>query len=180
MSRRIDLTRPAPFRAPGIPQAGRLRRTFTEKGLTLRPLKGPSIPLPADQDTALEDRANAWLATHGGSLLEFIAWDWLVGKKHQIENVDFVMQYPVMGGRTAFGGFISDFYFPGLKMVWNINGLRWHWVNTDDRARMGIAKLLLASRGILSVDLWEDSLLTRADFVLEKAWHGEGVDNWRT
>jgi len=175
MARRISFDRPAPFRAPRIPQAGRLRRVAERKGLELRPLAGPEIPMPPEQDQALADRAAAWMAAYHGSLPEFIVWDWLVGTKKQRDGLDFLYQYPVMGGRTAFGGFVLDFWFPLQQMGWNVQGLRWHWSNPDDRARDMIAKQMLASRGLKIIDLYEDDLLVRPDLVLAMAWRGEQV-----
>jgi len=179
MARRIETTRPAPFRAPRIPQAGRLRRITEREGLELRPLAGPEIPLPPDQDQTLQDKWQAWNATIGGSLPEFIVWDWLVNTKKQKEGLDFVYQWPIFGGRTAFGGFVIDFIFPLQQMGWNVQGLRWHTSNPDDRARDMIAKQMLASRGLKIIDLYEDDLLTRPTLVLEGAWRGEQVNTSR-
>ena len=179
MARRISFDRPAPFRAPRIPQAGRLRRVAERKGLELRPLAGPEIPMPPEQDQALADRAAAWMAAYHGSLPEFVVWDWLVGTKKQRPGVDFIYQSPIMGGRTSFGGFVADFYFPLQQMVWNVQGLRWHWSNPDDRARDMIAKQLLAGRGIVLLFLWEDDILVRPGLTLEKAWRGEQLNTGR-
>ena len=172
MARRISFDRPAPFRAPRIPQAGRLRRVAERKGLELRPLAGPEIPMPPEQDQALADRAAAWMAAYNGSLPEFIVYEFLTLKKKQREGLDFLYQNPIFGGRTSFGGYVADFVFPQRKQIWNVLGLRWHLLHTEDRARDLVAKQMLTSRGYLVLSLWEDSLLTSPDHVLELAWQG--------
>lgn len=175
MARRISFDRPVPLQAPRIPQAGRLRRIAERAGLELRPLAGPEIPMPPEQDQALADRAAAWMAAYNGSLPEFIVYEFLTLKKKQRDGLDFLYQYPVMGGRTSFGGFVLDFWLPLQQMGWNVQGLRWHWSNPDDRARDMIAKQMLSSRGLKIVDLYEDDLLVRPDLVLNMAWRGEQV-----
>jgi very-short-patch-repair endonuclease len=152
---------------------------FEVKGRELRPFAGPEIPLPPDQDQELLARFEGWRAVTAGSLIEFIVWEWLVNKKRQVPGVDFVYGWAIFGGRTQFGGYVLDFLFPLQKMGWRIQGLRWHRTNPDDRARDQIAAQLLESRGIKVVDLWEDSILTRTEFTLQKAWQGESVDQWR-
>ena len=108
-----------------------------------------------------------------GSVLEFIVWKWLVQKKKQVEGVDFLYQHPIFGGRTSFGGYLLDFFFPGRSEGWRVNGLRYHRTHPDDRARDKIAAQLLESQGIRVIDLWEDALLTYPDRVLALAWEGQ-------
>ena len=179
MPRRTTATRPVPFRAPRIPQIGKRRRVVERKGRELRPLAPVEVPMPPDQDEVLLARWEAWRALTGGSLPEYIVWQWLVNKKKQVPGVDFLYQHPMFGGRTAFGGYLVDYFFPGRRMGWRVMGLRWHRTNPDDRARDSIAKQLLSSEDILIIDLYEDDLMTRDTFTLEKAWRGESVSTAR-
>ncbi|MCH8065869.1 MAG: hypothetical protein IIC90_08610 [Chloroflexi bacterium] len=84
-------------------------------------------------------------------------------------------QHPLLGGRTEFGGFVLDFLFPFRSAGWRVLGKRFHLLQPEDRARDSIARALLEDRGIEVIDLWDDDLITRADFVLEAAWEGREV-----
>jgi very-short-patch-repair endonuclease len=106
------------------------------------------------------------------SILEFMVWEFLVQKKRQIEGVDFIYQYPLAGGRTQFGGFVADFYFPHRQEVWNPAGMQFHWTKSKHRARDIMARAVLASRGIKLIYLWEDDMMNRPAYVLEQAWQG--------
>ena len=165
----------APLTAPRVPQAGKRRRDFIYDGRELRPLKGAEVPIPGDQDDDLLARWEAWRLRYNGSLPEFICWEWLVYRKRLIEGVDFIFQYGILGGRTQFGGFVLDFYFPSRRMAWLIQGLRWHLVKTQDRARDIMAKAILTGRGLTAIELFEDDLFNRSTYTLDHAWRGEQV-----
>lgn len=157
---------PRPFRIP----ATRLRR---EAGITARevsPFPPLEIPLPPDQDEELQARYLPWREATNGSLPEFIVWEWLVYKRKLLPGVDFLFQAPFMGGRTQFGGFILDFYFPLRHEGWMVQGERYHLFNPADRAKNALVKVMLAGQGIKVLEMWEDDLLRRPDFVLEAAW----------
>ena len=151
----------------------------------LRPFKPPppevKVPKISDEADELQARWDRWRSRregHGtGSILEFICWEYLVLKKKQILNVDFIYQFPLLGGRTQFGGFVADFYFPLKYMVWNPAGLRFHQTQTRDRARDLLARTILANKGIRLIYLYEDDLLSRPDFTLNKAWEGIQVSH---
>ena len=168
---------------PEVPESPLLSRRFRVPGLAfeLRPLTGPAIDIPAEQDEELQARFEAFKAGLGQliSLPEFIAFEFLLYKKQQIENVDFTFQSPILGGRTEFGGFVLDFFIIGPRYGWRIQGERWHLLQPASRARDDVARALLESDGIRVIDLWEDDVITRSDFVLEKAWMGEQVKNVR-
>ena len=161
--------RPTPVRVPRAP------------GNTpvVRKEPAPSIKLPEELEATRSARWEIWrkrAAGYGtGSILEFICWEWLTLKKKQVPDVDFIYQYPLLGGRTQFGGFVADFYFPVQRMVWNPAGLQFHQVNTKDRARDMLAKAQLAGKGVKLIFLWEDDLLQREEYTLQKAWKGEQI-----
>lgn len=179
MARRARLTRPTPMRVPKIRRAKSLRQAPGREGEPPPPPTPPEIPMTPDQDEALLARWEAWRAQTNGSLPEYICWEWLTGKKRQIPGVDFIYQYAVFGGRTQFGGYVADFWFPQMRMVWRVMGLRWHRTNPNDRARDLVAKQLLSSGGMVVVDLYEDDLFTRPTFVLNKAWQGQRASTAR-
>ncbi len=176
MARRVDYTRAHKIRAPGVPRGGKgPQRVFERKGMELRPLAGPEIPIPGEGEEDLLAAYAAWRGRTNGSLPEYIVWKWLVNIKKQIEGTDFIFQYAILGGRTQFGGAIADFYFPGRMEIWNVQGLRFHRTNPDDRARDMIFKQLMAAQGLTVIFLWEDDLFLRPDFVLDLAWRGQQV-----
>lgn len=134
------------------------------------PLAGPAIPIAPEQDEALLARYEQWKAQYNGSLPEYLVWVFLTIDKKQIPGLDFVFQSPMFGGRTRFGGFVLDFYFPMRLEAWRVMGERWHLEQPVDRARDGIMAMVLTGQGLKVIDLWEDDLLSRRDFVLNLAW----------
>src|SRR3989304_2621526 len=73
-------------------------------------------------------------------------------------------------GSSAQGSF-----FPTPGRGWRVQGERCHLFEAPDRARDLVARTLLESRGIQVIDLFEDDLLTRSDYVLNLAWEGREV-----
>lgn len=161
--------------APEVPSAPFPERRFRAGGLEIRPLAGPAIPIPANEDEDLLRRYEAWHARTNGSLPEYIVYEFLVFQKKQVENVDFIFQHPLLGGRTEFGGFVLDFFFPLRSAGWRVHGERYHLLLAEDRARDLVAEGILESRGIQVIDLFETDLLVRAEFVLRLAWEGREV-----
>lgn len=136
----------------------------------ISPLAGPSIPIPPEQEENFEARYDAWRSVWNGSVPEFIVWEYLT-IQHQLDPLrDFHFQDPVFGGRTKHGGFVVDFAFPSRQEAWRVQGLRFHLLFPTDRARDALSKVVLSSRGWKVLDLYEDDLLTRPNFVLDKAW----------
>jgi very-short-patch-repair endonuclease len=161
---------PAKLERPRVPALPLRRRAFEREGRELRPLAGPEIPIPEPQDEQLQAAYEQWRAVYNGSLPEYIVFKWLVEQKDQVLYVDFIFQHPMFGGRTIFGGFILDFYFPLRLEAWRVNGLRWHLERAENRAKDSLAKVIVTQRGITVIDLWEDDILQRPDFVLNLAW----------
>lgn len=166
-------------RAPKVPDLG---KTASER------LDVPAPPglgenrrtqLPQDPEQERQARWQEWRAGPDilgtGSYLEFICWDYLTNRKKAKRGVDYIFQYPFLGGRTQFGGFVADFYFPGKGMVWNPAGLQYHYTEPKNRARDRLAKVMLANKGITIIYLWEDDLLGRPEFTLSNAWNGVQV-----
>lgn len=171
MARRAsELSVRSPLVAPRRPRVPGREAAFERRGVELRPLAGPEIPVPEEQEEAFLARYELWRTATGGSLPEFIVWEFLTLNKKLQPDFDFVFQAPFLGGRTLFGGFIADFYFPNRQEVWMVQGIRWHLEQPADRAKTAIAKAQLAAQGFKALELWEDDLLERPDFVLNLAW----------
>lgn len=159
-----------PLVAPRVPNIPGREEAFEREGRELRPLAGPAIPIPPEQEEALLQRYEVWKASWNGSLPEFLVWEFLVIEKKQVPSVDFFFQHPVFGGRTRFGGYILDYFLSGRREGWRVMGERYHLEQPEDRARDTIMKAQLMNQGVTIVDLWEDDLMTRRDFVLNLAW----------
>lgn len=135
----------------------------------------PKTELPEDEEANRSARWEAFRAHSAASYPEFIVYEYLTKRKKWKDGVEFQFQYPFLGGRTIFGGFVVDFAFPQFRMVWNIQGLRFHLAKTVDRARDILVKSILSNRGYLVVYLWEDDLLQRSDYTIERALVGQEV-----
>ena len=174
-NRTVRTTVPVFPSAPELPTTPLPGRRFQVQGLEIRPLSGPSIDIPRTEDEDFLRRFDVWHARTAGSLPEYIVWEFLVFKKKQIEGLDFIYQHPLIGGRTEFGGFVLDFFLPLRSAGWRILGRRFHLLQPEDRARDIISRALLEGRAIQVIDIWDDDLLTRSDFVLNLAWEGREV-----
>lgn len=166
----IGPTPPTAPDAPAVPQADRLRAT----------VRIPRSSVPDYEDAAFLQRFANWQAAvnANGSILEYIVWEFLVFKRGMIEGIDFYYQYPVLGGRTFFGGFVIDFFIPPA-LVLQPQGAQWHLKNPRDRAKLRVEKGILGARGITVVYLFEDDLLTRPDFTLNAALRGQQTNTHR-
>ena len=157
---------------PGLPVAPRLPQVpELPKGvLKPSPLSGPKIKVSAEQDEALLARFETWRSSINGSLPEFIVWEFLTINKKQRPDIDFLFQKPLFGGRTRFGGFLLDFFFPPKREGWRIQGERFHLLRPRERGKDLLARQKLEERDIKILDLWESDLLARPLFVLNLAW----------
>lgn len=170
MPRRVgELSVRAPLVAPRRPAVPGRAGTL-ERGRGLRPLAGPAIPIVEEAEEAFLARYELWRAETGGSLPEFIVWEFLSVTKQQRPGVDFVFQSPMFGGRTRFGGFVLDFFLPRRREGWNVQGERYHLEAPASRARDALMKARLMGYGLVVIFLWEDDLLSRPDMVLNLAW----------
>jgi len=150
-----------------VPKADTLRRGFSIPNIT------PEAAKPDNADFLA--RYAAWQASGhpSGSLPEYVVWEYLVTKKGWTPGFEFVYQSPVFGGKTQYGGFVTDFLIREGNMIWNVQGLHYHLTNTRDRALDLLIKAILSGRGYHVIFLWEDDILTRPDFTLEAALRGQ-------
>lgn len=138
----------------------------------------PAVDMPADPEDERKARWQNFNSTvRHASYPEFICYEWLQTNKKLEPDIDFVFQYPVLGGKTQFGGFVLDFYIGPRNMAWFIQGLEFHYVDARDRARDRLAKAIVSDRGILVVELFEDDILQRTTRTLESAWNGVQVSS---
>lgn len=139
-------------------------------------LAGPRLKLPSDAEELRQGRWEDFRASRrAASYPEFICFEWLENVKNLQEGIDFVFQFPVLGGKTQFGGFVLDFFFPGHSLAWFVQGLEFHFVDPQDRARDRLAKAIVSGRGVRVVEVFEDDVIQRTQLTLEKAWNGEQV-----
>jgi len=156
-----------------VPKADTLRRGFTIPTIV------PEAARPDNADFLA--RYAAWQAEGhpSGSLPEYVVWEYLVTKKGWIEGLEFVYQSPILGGRTQYGGFVADFLIRPGNMVWNVQGLHYHLLNTRDRALDLVVKAILSKRGYHVIFLWEDDILERPTYVIEAALKGQESNRHR-
>jgi len=133
------------------------------------------VELPSDEEENRVARWQAFRALNQSSYPEFICYEWLVNKKKLRPGLDFQFQYPFLGGRTQFGGFVLDFFFPIRRMAWFIQGLHFHYTNAKDRGRDQLAVFQVASRGVDVVEIFEDDIIQRTEYTLERAWLGQSI-----
>lgn len=173
MAVNTDLTG-TPLLSSRLPRTPGREATFTRAGLTLRPFVGPDILIVDESEEAFVSRYEIWRAQFNGSIPEFIVWEFLTLEKKLRHGFDFVFQHPLFGGRTRFGGFILDYFFNMKREGWRVQGKRFHVEQPTDRARDAIMQVQLEKQGIRIIDLFEDDLLTRKNFVLNLAFE-QGV-----
>jgi len=134
-----------------------------------------TITIPRVQSQEEIDAAD-YAAWGRGTKPEFIVWKYLVRTKRLKEEVDFVFQTNMFGGRRIFGGLVLDFYFPSLNMAWRVQGEQFHLVLVKDRVHDKVTRLQLEQLGMVVVDLWVRDLLSRPRYVLDLAWQGHEVE----
>lgn len=157
---------------PKVPEPPGVDRYAAPKGLTFK----AKFKQPPDEE---ELRQQRWTAFRSGrraaSYPEFICFEFLEKQKKLKEGVDFVFQFPVLGGKTRFGGFVLDFYIVNRRLAWFVQGLEFHFVDPEDRARDRMARAIVSSRGVQVVEVFEDDIIQRTQLTLEKAWNGSQV-----
>lgn len=139
------------------------------------PAKLLKTELPLNEEQNREQRWLAFREQTNASYPEFICFEWLTTKKKLKSGLDFYFQYPFLGGRTQYGGFVLDFFFPFRRMAWFVQGLHFHYTSAKDRGRDKLSVAQVASRGVVVVELWEDDLIQRTEYALERAWRGEQI-----
>ena len=109
-----------------------------------------------------------------GSDLEVKVYTWLI--KHGFKlNVDFEFQSHLIGGyNRELGDAIVDFVLLKAKIALRVQGEYWH-TSVQEKARDTIQKERLRGLGYTVVDLWEDDLLERFEYVMQQAIKGEEI-----
>ena len=150
-------------KAPSSPPQPKIR---------IRPLRDRtgSDPIIHGLDVTFEEDYQRWGGRAKGTKPEYIVWRWLTNTKQLVEGVDFQFQSGQFGGRIMFGGVVVDFFFPGLRMAWRVQGERFHLLETADRVRDLMDKQRLFETGFDVIDLWAEDLETRPNLVLGLAW----------
>lgn len=133
------------------------------------------VPIPIGAEAERQARWAVFRQKTQASYPEFIAYEWLRDVKKRVPDVDFYFQYSFLGGRTSFGGFVLDFFFPIDKIAWFIQGLHFHYTNPDDRGRDIMAIQVVASRGVNVVQVFEDDIIQRTEYTLDRAYLGQQI-----
>ncbi len=108
-----------------------------------------------------------------GSLAE-----WAVCWALEIQNIEYVYQANLIGGRTTTGGTVADFYVPGYNLIIRVMGVYWHYeqgplaINEDQ-----LIKETLRTKGYVVVDIDEDDALAEPLYYVQEAL--KGIDHSR-
>ncbi len=154
------------FRLPHVPKAKQLRSKIKVR-------TGTNPVTPNIDNADFLAMYAGWRSQYpGGSILEYIVWYYLTTVKKWQNHYEFEYQYPALGGRSKYGGYVVDFFIPLGQLAWDVNGLRYHLTNPIDRAKVMVEAALLAHRGIKLINLWEDDLIWRTDYVIKLALVG--------
>lgn len=163
--------------SPGIESVKRKARGRSVRRVKSTPLSPPSIPVPTTEESFIA-RYERWGGIGRGTVPEFIAYQWLTDNKKLKENLDFLFQSSQFGGRRTFGGAVIDFLIIRTSTAWRIQGEFFHLRDPSKRAQDLVQKMRLTAQGFRVIDIWGNDLLTRPDYVLERAYNGQEVDTY--
>ncbi len=143
---------------PGLPRKPRGPRAL--RGLTAAPTVLESNQPPEKP------------ATFQGTLPEWRVYWWL--QKHGYE---FDFQSSLLGGRIELGGQVADFLLPNElpPMIIRVQGLAWHYGFRGDIPKDQKAKDILEGMGYRVIDVDEDDVNERLDYVMVRAMRGEDI-----
>lgn len=157
------MTLPRLPRLPGVPR---------QRQVQFIPGQTPREVLPPDYEENRYQRWQAFRERAHRSYPEFIAEEWLTQVKKLQRGVDYIPQYGLSGGRSFLGGQVIDVYFPQKQMGWMIQGLHYHHTEPEQRGRDALAKITLLERGIQPIEIFEDDIIQRTNYTLERAYNG--------
>jgi len=90
-------------------------------------------------------------------------------------SVRFTFQSKLIGGFSRqLGDAIVDFVLTDLNILFRVQGTYWH-TSVEEKAKDSVQKLRLQSMGWKVVDLYENDLETRFDFVMQAAIQGREI-----
>jgi len=86
-------------------------------------------------------------------------------------GIPFTVQDPIAGGTMELGGMVVDFRLTMSRIIIRVMGVYWHQgLEASGRDIMG--EEVLRAKGYIVVDLWEDDINTRLDYVMRLAVQG--------
>jgi len=84
----------------------------------------------------------------------------------------FTYQSPQLGGRTARGGAVLDFYLPSLDLAINVQSAFYHYASTPQQARGEMQKIQLENMGIRVIYIEEEDALREPIYYVREALAG--------
>ena len=85
--------------------------------------------------------------------------------------IPFRIQESIAGGTMELGGMVVDFLLPMSRIVIRVMGTYWHR-STEANARDVLGRETLRAKGFIVVDIWEDDVNERLDYVMRLAVQG--------
>ena len=150
----------------------RIRGVRRLRSFAQTPRNIPDIITPEQEQ---EQKYQAFRAQTGSTLPEYIVYDYLKNTKKMKEGVDFIFQSAAQGGRAQFGGSVVDFELPFLKLMFRVQGERFHRGSPETVAHDIIQKASLAGLRYTIVDIWAEDVQRATRTTMEAALQGREV-----
>lgn len=136
----------------------------------------PKKTVPNFAEIAPQPQPKPWEVAPAGWSGTDTEWAiyWACGKLKLVEGRDFIFQSPFLGGRSAQGGAIIDFYFPDRSIGIRVQGNYFHYqynpgyTTSFDR----LQRVALEGQGIRVVDIDGDYALQNPVRALSDALKG--------
>ncbi len=159
---------------PSLPELPKLPPIGNRGPRKIR-VPGVKVPLQSVEDPLTLARYQKEQTTFPGSLPEFMVFRWLEDHGYQ-PWLDFIFQSELLGGPSVFGGVKADFVLPGMLggqgLLLRVQGLHWHYDSTEVQVKDARQRSMLEADGWVVVDVDEDAIYERLDWVMREALRG--------
>lgn len=119
-----------------------------------------------------EERYRKWEARYGGTRPEYIVWHYLKVRRRMREGVDFIFQSSRQGGRQQLGGSVVDFELPMLRLMFRVQGERFHLASPEIIASDILQGISLRGLRFTIVDLYAEDVEQRTTQTIESGLRG--------
>jgi len=114
-----------------------------------------------------------WTLQRGGSNLEYYIWQAIL-RTGRVENLDFVFQSRLFGGRINTGGAVADFLIFSPRVGINVQSLYYHGTTAQQRAHDELQRIAIEGDGLRLEYIQEDDAINRPDQAVREAIAGIG------
>ena len=124
-----------------------------------------------------EENYLLWQAKFGGTRPEYIVYNYLEKHERLRPDIDFIFQSSRFGGRQVTGGSVVDFELPFLRLMFRVQGERFHLASPDIIASDILQKQSLKRLGFTVVDIYAEMLIAATYQVMTAALRGVTLRN---